>query len=147
MSHVRPTGIRSLWIALCMAVMVFMTASGAARAQTTQPAPDPIGYNGGPTGELTKMNAWLMGPMNGSGKTDAGAPVGTDGQRVDVDGTKWKPYANPDNPTTAELSKDVVWAGMGRTAELWSKERWQAAQTMSEAELASFKTAMEQLRL
>lgn len=47
----------------------------------------------------------------------------------------------------AELGKDVIWAGMGRTAELWSKERWQAAQSMSEAELQSFKTAMEQLRL
>jgi MraZ protein len=47
----------------------------------------------------------------------------------------------------AELSKDVIWAGMGRTSELWSKERWQAAQSMSEAELQSFKTAMEQLRL
>lgn len=47
----------------------------------------------------------------------------------------------------AELGKDVVWAGMGKTAELWSKERWQAAQSMSEAELQSFKTAMEQLRL
>lgn len=45
------------------------------------------------------------------------------------------------------LEKDVIWAGMGRTAELWSKERWQAAQSMSEAELQSFKTAMEQLRL
>jgi MraZ protein len=47
----------------------------------------------------------------------------------------------------AELVKDVVWAGMGRTAELWSGERWQAAHAMSEAEVASFKTAMEQLRL
>ena len=47
----------------------------------------------------------------------------------------------------AELSKDVIWAGMGRTAELWSSERWQAAQALSEADLASFKTAMEQLRL
>ena len=47
----------------------------------------------------------------------------------------------------AELSKDVVWAGMGRTAELWSSERWQAAHAMSEADLASFKTAMEQFRL
>ena len=47
----------------------------------------------------------------------------------------------------AELGKDVIWAGMGKTAELWSKERWQAAQSMSEAELQSFKTAMEQLRL
>jgi MraZ protein len=47
----------------------------------------------------------------------------------------------------AELSKDVIWAGMGRTAELWSSERWQAAQALSEVDLASFKTAMEQLRL
>jgi MraZ protein len=47
----------------------------------------------------------------------------------------------------AELAKDVVWAGMGRTAELWSKERWQAAHSLSDAEVASFKTAMEQLRL
>jgi MraZ protein len=47
----------------------------------------------------------------------------------------------------AELQKDVVWAGMGRTAELWSKERWHAAHAMSEAELSSFKTAMEQFRL
>ena len=36
----------------------------------------------------------------------------------------------------AELEKDVLWAGMGRTAELWSKERWQSAQAMSEVELA-----------
>ncbi len=47
----------------------------------------------------------------------------------------------------AELAKDVVWAGMGRTAELWSRERWQAAHTLSDAEVASFKSAMEQLRL
>ena len=47
----------------------------------------------------------------------------------------------------AELSDDVVWAGMGRTAELWSAPRWRAAQTLTEAELAGFKTAMEQLRL
>ena len=47
----------------------------------------------------------------------------------------------------AELAKDVVWAGMGKTSELWSKERWQAAQAMTEAELASFKASMEQLRL
>jgi MraZ protein len=47
----------------------------------------------------------------------------------------------------AELTSGVVWAGMGRTAELWSRERWEAAHAMSEAELTSFKTAMEQLRL
>jgi MraZ protein len=33
---------------------------------------------------------------------------------------------------------------MGRTAELWAKERWEAAQAMSEAELASFKDAISQ---
>ncbi|MDI1481523.1 division/cell wall cluster transcriptional repressor MraZ [Polyangium sp. y55x31] len=48
----------------------------------------------------------------------------------------------------ADLHKEVLWAGMGATAELWSKERWKAAQTMSEAELASFKAAIaEQFRL
>lgn len=48
----------------------------------------------------------------------------------------------------AELNKEVLWAGMGRTAELWSRERWQSAQAMSEAELASFKSAIaEQFRL
>jgi MraZ protein len=47
----------------------------------------------------------------------------------------------------AELQSGVVWAGMGRTAELWSQERWQAAHSMSEAEVASFKTALEQFRL
>ena len=48
----------------------------------------------------------------------------------------------------AGLTKDVLWAGMGQTAELWSSERWNAAQQMSESELQSFKTAIaEQLRL
>ncbi|MFO0759729.1 MAG: division/cell wall cluster transcriptional repressor MraZ [Byssovorax sp.] len=48
----------------------------------------------------------------------------------------------------AELSKEVLWAGMGRTAELWSKARWEAAQVMGEAELQGFKTAIaEQFRL
>lgn len=48
----------------------------------------------------------------------------------------------------ASLEKEVLWAGMGRTAELWSREHWQAAQVLSDAELASFKTAIsEQFRL
>lgn len=48
----------------------------------------------------------------------------------------------------ADLSKEVLFAGMGTTIELWSKERWKAAQEMSEAELASFKAAIaEQFRL
>ena len=48
----------------------------------------------------------------------------------------------------AELDKDVLWAGMGRTAELWAKEHWRAAQQMTEADLATFKAAIaEQFRL
>ncbi|AGP32213.1 MULTISPECIES: division/cell wall cluster transcriptional repressor MraZ [Sorangium] len=48
----------------------------------------------------------------------------------------------------ASLTKDVLWAGMGQTIELWAKERWKAAQQMSEVELQSFKTAIaEQFRL
>jgi MraZ protein len=48
----------------------------------------------------------------------------------------------------AELDKDVLWAGMGRTAELWAKEHWRAAQQMTEADLLTFKAAIaEQFRL
>ncbi|UQA60021.1 division/cell wall cluster transcriptional repressor MraZ [Polyangium aurulentum] len=48
----------------------------------------------------------------------------------------------------ADLEKDVLWAGMGQTAELWSKARWKQAQQMNDAELASFKAAIaEQFRL
>jgi MraZ protein len=48
----------------------------------------------------------------------------------------------------ASLEKDVLWAGMGRTAELWSRERWTAGLVKSDAELQSFKAAIaEQIRL
>ena len=48
----------------------------------------------------------------------------------------------------AGLQKDVLWAGMGNTAELWARERWKAAQQMSDAELSAFKTVIaEQFRL
>ena len=48
----------------------------------------------------------------------------------------------------AGLVKEVLWAGMGQTAELWSRERWSQAQRMSDDEEASFKTAIaEQFRL
>jgi MraZ protein len=48
----------------------------------------------------------------------------------------------------AGLSKDVLWAGMGHTAELWSRERWAAGLEQTPAELAAFKAAIaEQLRL
>ena len=48
----------------------------------------------------------------------------------------------------AALEKEVLWAGMGKTAELWSRERWKKAQEMTEAEIGNFKAALsEQLRL
>jgi MraZ protein len=48
----------------------------------------------------------------------------------------------------ASLEKDVVWAGMGKTAELWSAANWKAAQALSEPDLAKFKAAVEgQFRL
>jgi MraZ protein len=48
----------------------------------------------------------------------------------------------------AGLEKEVLWAGMGRTAELWSRERWAASLVKTDAELLSFKAAIaEQIRL
>ncbi|EYF02394.1 division/cell wall cluster transcriptional repressor MraZ [Chondromyces apiculatus] len=48
----------------------------------------------------------------------------------------------------AKLNASVLWAGMGKTAELWSQECWTAAQQMSEAEALSFKAAIaEQFKL
>lgn len=47
-----------------------------------------------------------------------------------------------------QLTKDVLWAGMGRILELWSQERWDAALSMSEQDAAAFKQAvMEQIRI
>lgn len=48
----------------------------------------------------------------------------------------------------AGLEKEVLWAGMGRTAELWSRERWVAGLAKTDEELKSFKAAIaEQIRL
>ena len=50
----------------------------------------------------------------------------------------------------AELTKDkdVVWAGMGRLIEVWSKARWDAELGMSPEEQQAFKRAvMEQVRI
>ena len=48
----------------------------------------------------------------------------------------------------AALEKEVLWAGMGRTAELWSRARWTLGLDMNDAELASFKAAIaDQIRL
>jgi MraZ protein len=47
-----------------------------------------------------------------------------------------------------ELNKDALWAGMGRTVELWAKERWEAALTMSPEQEQDFRRAvMEQIRI
>lgn len=47
-----------------------------------------------------------------------------------------------------DFHKEVLWAGMGPTIELWSKERWKVAQQMSDSQLADFKSAIsEQFRL
>jgi len=47
----------------------------------------------------------------------------------------------------AALVKDVLWAGSGKSAELWSKERWTQGLAMNDAELSEFKTMVEQLEL
>jgi MraZ protein len=46
------------------------------------------------------------------------------------------------------LSRDVLWAGMGRTIELWSKDAWNASLAITPAEQAVFQRAvMEQIRI
>jgi len=48
----------------------------------------------------------------------------------------------------ASLARDVMWAGMGRTVELWAKEKWDAELSLSADEQAAFKQAvMEQIRV
>jgi MraZ protein len=48
----------------------------------------------------------------------------------------------------ARLVKDVIWAGMGRTLELWSRDLWDSALSMTQAEEDAFKQAvMEHIRI
>jgi MraZ protein len=48
----------------------------------------------------------------------------------------------------AALSKDVLWAAMGRMAELWSREKWGEALAMTEGEQEEFRKAVaEQLKI
>jgi MraZ protein len=48
----------------------------------------------------------------------------------------------------AALARDVLWAGMGRTIELWSKEKWDAELQLTSEEQQAFKQAvMEQIRV
>lgn len=47
----------------------------------------------------------------------------------------------------ARLEKDVVWAGMGRYAELWAKERWVEATTTTEDERRALAGKLAELGL
>ena len=47
----------------------------------------------------------------------------------------------------ASLEKDVVWAGMGRYAELWSKERWMRATETTEDERRALAGKLAELGL
>jgi MraZ protein len=48
----------------------------------------------------------------------------------------------------ATLHKDVLWAGMGQTVELWAREKWNEVQAMSDHERDNFRRAVaEQLRI
>lgn len=47
----------------------------------------------------------------------------------------------------AELEKDVLWAGMGRIAEMWSKTRWDQAISMTSEEQAALRAVMEKIRI
>jgi MraZ protein len=46
-----------------------------------------------------------------------------------------------------KLEKDALWAGMGQTLELWSQSAWNEALTMTTDEAASFRAALEQLKI
>jgi len=48
----------------------------------------------------------------------------------------------------AGLTKDVLWAGVGTTIELWSRERWDSAQHLSKEDLERWTEAIaEKLNL
>ena len=47
----------------------------------------------------------------------------------------------------ASLEKEVLWAGMGRILELWSKTEWDRALTLTSEEQAEFRLAMEQIKI
>lgn len=50
--------------------------------------------------------------------------------------------------TYAALGHEVLWAGMGATAELWARDRWEHAAQMNDDETAAFRAAVsEQLKL
>ena len=108
MDHARGTGWRAIPLAAFALFSCFFLTSARAQqtmaAPTTAPAaaapaalPDPQGYNGGPQELLFTPNSYLSGWATGVAEDD-----GTGGLK------SWKPYADPENPTTKELSKNVA---------------------------------------
>ena len=48
----------------------------------------------------------------------------------------------------AELEKEVLWVGMGRIAEIWSKSRWDNAISLNQEQMTAFKkSVMETIRI
>jgi len=47
----------------------------------------------------------------------------------------------------AHLDKEAVWAGMGQILELWSKDEFDRALTMTADEAAALRAAIEQIKL
>ncbi len=43
----------------------------------------------------------------------------------------------------AHLTKDIVWAGMGRTVELWAKENQPEIQKLSDVAMADFRRGLQ----
>jgi MraZ protein len=46
-----------------------------------------------------------------------------------------------------KLEKDALWAGMGRTLELWAQSSWDETLKMTSTEADSFRAALEQLKI
>src|SRR5690606_10838823 len=64
---------------------------------------------------------------------------------LDRDGRMLVPAALREH---AGLSKDVLWAGVGTTMELWARERWSDSQALEGAELERWRVAIaEKLNL
>lgn len=51
----------------------------------------------------------------------------------------------PDLRDKASLEKDVLWAGMGKNMELWSKPLWEKALELSQPQLAAYKATIQEL--
>lgn len=50
----------------------------------------------------------------------------------------------PDLREQTSLEKDVLWAGMGKNLELWSKPLWTKALELPQPQVAAYKTAIQE---